>query len=213
MEHTPQYFDPLVEAAGQGVEQAVHLASVGAVAAQLLLQATTQRLLERATHERATQAELTRQQRAADQAGQRRWRSAFDRRWLAGADVPQVLGVWSAAAPYSASVPEAEQARLRCEVRLREQHPHAMGHYDRFRQADVAPVEAMQRALPFFARDPNVRTGYPPPPRRELLSHPARLAQGDFPYSIAHVVAAGPRTTLPAGRAPAVRPAVPMRCR
>ncbi|GII97540.1 hypothetical protein Ssi02_77710 [Sinosporangium siamense] len=102
---------------------------------------------------------------------------------------------------------------MRCEGRLRGLHPHAMDHYDRSRQAGASHTEAMQHTLPFFARDPNVRTGYPPPPRRELLTHPARLAQGDFPHSITHVVAVSARTTLPVGQAPAVRSAVPMRCR
>ncbi|GII43555.1 hypothetical protein Pph01_85580 [Planotetraspora phitsanulokensis] len=91
-----------------------------------------------------------------------------DPAWLGRADLPQVAQAWGAALPYIAQDPAAERARLTCEDRLRELHPYGMRQYDRLRHLNVPPVQAMHEASPYFAREPNPRTGYPAPKRQAL---------------------------------------------
>jgi hypothetical protein len=52
---------------------------------------------------------------------------------------------------------EAAAAMDACEARLRELHPHAMSHYDRFRANDFSRADAMWASASFFDRDPNIK--------------------------------------------------------
>ncbi|MDL4774269.1 hypothetical protein [Actinomadura xylanilytica] len=88
---------------------------------------------------------------------------AHDRRWLREANLPHVAQAWGAAVPYAADNASAASAVRKCEERLRDLHPHAMSHYDRFRDQGQTPLDAMGNAAPYFTRDPNVRTGDPAP--------------------------------------------------
>jgi hypothetical protein len=90
-----------------------------------------------------------------------RWAPAHSREWLRDADLLQVADAWSAALPYIAEHPAAASAVRKCEERLRELHPQAMGQYDRFRSDGMSPVDGMLKAVPYFANDPRTRTSEP----------------------------------------------------
>ncbi|MCG5218118.1 hypothetical protein [Streptosporangium sp. KLBMP 9127] len=197
--------DPLGEATGEGLGRAVRLTSIGATFIQIFAQIRAER--ERLRTEQAEgSAHANRdQQRAAQQAHRLRWAPAHDSKWLRTADMAQVARAWGGAVPYVDSDVSAAHAVRKCEERLRELHPHAMEHYDRLRSDGLGAVEAMQKAAPFFTRDPNVRTGDPAPARAAVLSakespQAARLAQADFPHNVgASVRAATDRSATPSG--------------
>ncbi|QFG22891.1 hypothetical protein [Actinomadura sp. WMMB 499] len=106
--------------------------------------------------------------RAALAEARSRWSLAHDRKWLHQANLIDVAEAWGAAVPYAAENASAASAVGKCEERLRELHPHAMSHYDRFRAENKDPLAAMREAAPYFDRDPNIRTGEPAAPRKEL---------------------------------------------
>ncbi|MEU7002703.1 hypothetical protein [Nonomuraea sp. NPDC046570] len=200
--------DPLGEAASEGLGRAVRLTSIGATFIQIFAQLRAER--ERLRSEQAERSAHAHrdQQRAAHQAHRLRWAPAHDPKWLRTADMTQVARAWGSAVPYVDSDVSAAHAIRKCEERLRELHPHAMEHYDRLRADGLALVEAMQKAAPFFTRDPNVRTGNPAPARPVLLpaeenpqaAEAARLARADFPHTVGETVRATTnRTGTPSG--------------
>jgi hypothetical protein len=100
--------------------------------------------------------------RAGQQAGRAGWAPALDPAWLREATLLQVARAWSAAVPYSDRAvpwyePAAATAMRKCEERLRDLHPYAMGRYDRLRADGLGPAEAMQEAAPLLARPPRAR--------------------------------------------------------
>jgi hypothetical protein len=86
----------------------------------------------------------------------------------------QTARAWSAAAAYAGTDPSAAAALARCEERLRGLHPYAMARYDRLRAEGAGLFDAMQDALPLFARAPHARPGGP------ARQHPV-LASGASP--------------------------------
>lgn len=102
---------------------------------------------------------LREQERAAWQLARAGWAPAQDRQWLAAADLLQTARAWSAAAAYAGTDPGAAAAVARCEKRLRFLHPYAMARYDRLRAEGAGLFDAMQDALPLFARAPHARPG------------------------------------------------------
>jgi len=163
-----QHSEPIAEGlthTGQRLTQFIALAVIGGQAYQ--------RRLQRVQHAQRTQhleahrrAELAR--RAFFEQARSRWAPVHDPKWLQQADLLQVARAWSAAIPYSTAHRAAAIAVDKCEERLRRLHPHGMGHYDRFRNQGLSRLEAMREAIPFFARDPNVRTGEPAGDRHPL---------------------------------------------
>jgi hypothetical protein len=103
--------------------------------------------------------ELRAQDRAARDLARAGWAPAEDRQWLSRAGLVDVARAWSAAAAYADADPGAATALARCEARLRQLHPYAMSWYDRQRAQEAGPFDAMQDALPLFARAPNARPG------------------------------------------------------
>lgn len=104
---------------------------------------------------------LCEQERAAWQLARTGWAPAQDQQWLATADMMQTARVWSAAAAYADTDPDAAAAVARSEERLRGLHPYAMARYDRLRAEGAGLFDAMQDALPLFARAPHARPGSP----------------------------------------------------
>jgi hypothetical protein len=164
---TEQHADPIAEGLTHGGQRIVQFVAVAAVGKQA--QARHRFRIEQARQRKdwaaARQAEQL--HKAVFEQARSRWAPAHDPRWLDRADLIQVARAWSAALPYVATHTAAASAVRKCEERLRQLHPHGMSHYDRFRSAGLAPEEAMREAAPFFARNPNVRTGHPAT-RREL---------------------------------------------
>ena len=112
--------------------------------------------------------ELHAQEQAARQLARAGWAPAADRRWLNEAGLIDAARAWSAAAAYADVDPEAATALARCEDRLRHLHPYAMSWYDRQRAQGAGLFDAMQDALPLFARAPQARPGGPGPERPAL---------------------------------------------
>jgi hypothetical protein len=148
---------------------------------------------------------LREQERAAWQLARAGWAPALDRRWLAAADLMQTARAWSAAAAHAGTDPGAAATLARCEERLRALHPYAMARYDRLRAEGAGLFDAMQDALPLFARAPRARPGDPGRERPVL-------ARGATPAARGYKLAAGNPgfRTIRSGRTPALaRTAVP----
>ncbi|MBA9002841.1 hypothetical protein [Thermomonospora cellulosilytica] len=165
---TEQHPDPVNEGLAHSGQRIVQLLALATVARQAY-----QRRLHRLQHAQRTrqlaaerQAEQAR--RALFEQARSRWAPALDPTWLRQADLLRVAEAWSAALPYSPHHAAAASAVDKCEERLRRLHPHAMDHYDRFRDSGLSHLEAMREAAPFFSRDPNVRTGEPAANRQSL---------------------------------------------
>jgi hypothetical protein len=158
-EHHP---DPFEDVLRQGVQRAIQLASAAVTAAQVyLFHRNTQARAVDEHDDRARRA-LHAQMRAGQQAGRAGWAPVLDPAWLGAATLLQVARAWSAAVPYSDRAvpwyePAAATAMRKCEERLRDLHPYAMGRYDRLRADGLGPAEAMQEAAPLFARAPRAR--------------------------------------------------------
>ena len=173
-----QHPDPFEDVLRQGVQRAIQLASAAVTAAQVyLFHRNTQ---ARAVDERDDHARraLHAQMRAGQQAGRAGWAPALDPAWLREATLLQVARAWSAAVPYSDRgvpwyEPAAASAMRKCEERLRDLHPYAMGRYDRLRADGLGPAEAMQEAAPLFARAPRARDSSSTP--RPMLTVGAEL--------------------------------------
>ncbi|SEF78126.1 hypothetical protein SAMN04489712_1027 [Thermomonospora echinospora] len=163
-----QHPDPITEGLTHSGQRLVQFIAISAVVRQV--QARYQLRLQRARQIRALEAERRAgmAMRTAFEQARSRWAPAHDREWLRQADLLRVAEAWSAALPYAADHRAAASAARKCEERLRKLHPHAMQHYDRFRDAGLSPEEAMRDAVPFFTRTPNVRTGDPASERQAL---------------------------------------------
>jgi hypothetical protein len=164
-EHYPE---PIAEGFVHGGQRVVQLVAVAAAFRRGYAR-RVRRL--RAAHEagevqaeRAAALEL----KAAFEEARAQWTPAHDATWLRNADLLRVAQAWGAAIPYAEDSESASSAVRKCEERLRDLHPHAMSHYDRFRGDGQDPLSAMGQAAPYFTRDPNVRTGEPAMPRQGL---------------------------------------------
>jgi hypothetical protein len=157
-----QHPDPFEDVLRQGVQRAIQLASGAVTAGQVyLFHRNTQTRAVDERDDRARRA-LHAQMRAEQQAGRAGWAPALDPAWLREATLSQVARAWSAAVPYSDRAvpwyePAAATAMRKCEEKLRDLHPYAMGRFDRLRADGLGPAEAMQQAAPLFARPPRAR--------------------------------------------------------
>jgi hypothetical protein len=160
--------DPITDGFAQGGQRLVQLISLAAMLRQAHAR-RAQRLVDaRAARDAAEEARISNAMRAEFEQARTRWAPAHDREWLRQADLLQVAEAWAAALAHADDSAAAAAAVGKCEQRLRDMHPHAMQHYDRFRSAGMAPEDAMREAVHFFTRDPVVRTGQPAPQRRPL---------------------------------------------
>ena len=166
--------DPFQDAMGHGLQRAIQVASCAVTAAQVYAyQQRTQAMAVAERDERARRA-LATQMRAERDAARATWAPAVNPDWLRNADLLQTARTWAAAMPYAdRSVPwyepTAATALRRCEERLRDLHPYAMGRYDRLREEGAAPADAMRDAAPLFANAPRTYDR-PYVPRPELAS-------------------------------------------
>jgi hypothetical protein len=166
--------DPFQDAMGHGLQRAIQVASCAVTAAQVYAyQQRTQAMAVAERDERARRA-LATQMRAERDAARATWAPAVNADWLRNADLLQTARTWAAAMPYAdRSVPwyepTAATAMRRCEERLRDLHPYAMGRYDRLREEGAAPADAMRDAAPLFANAPRTYDR-PYVPRPELAS-------------------------------------------
>jgi hypothetical protein len=157
---TDNHPEPITEGFAQSGQRLVQVISLAAISRQAHVR-RRQRLQDaRAARDAAEENRIANEMRAAFAEARSRWAPAHDREWLRQADLLQVARAWAAALPYAGTSPAAAAAIGKCEQRLRELHPHAMEHYDRFRATGLSAEEAMRDAATFFTRDPKVRTGH-----------------------------------------------------
>ncbi|MEU5882854.1 hypothetical protein [Spirillospora sp. NPDC047279] len=161
--------DPITEGLAYGGQRLAQWMTL-AVAVQ---QGRARRAARLRAAEEARDVAEARAVRAAHEAelneARSRWAPAHDKAWLRDADLLRVAQVWGAAVPFADDHRSAASAVRKAEERLRDLHPHAMSHYDRFREEGLGPLAAMREAIPFFDRDPHVRTGGAGPVRPSLL--------------------------------------------
>ena len=163
-----QYPDPIAEGLQHSGQRLVQIVSAAVGVQQTLAQRRSRsKSARQAQEERADRAQAQLRRAALAQA-RSRWGRAHDRKWLRQATLLDVAEVWGAAVPYADGNASAALAVRKCEDQLRRLHPHAMTHYDRFRAEGADSLQAMKQAMPFFIRDPNVRTGDPAPASAEL---------------------------------------------
>lgn len=213
--------DPFGEAARRALQRTIQIASSAATGAQILIHLrANQARIAAEQQEQARQVQLA-QARADRAAALASWAPALDPHWLRQADFVQTARTWAAAVPYADladpwSESSAAIAVQRCEERLRVLHPYAMRRYDALRGQDLAPIEAMRRAAPFFAYAPNpYDPAYRPrlAVRGEASARPDRSAasperagrqpwQQDFPLAIGAVLAQSPGTQAGIARTP-----------
>ncbi|MBO2447123.1 hypothetical protein J4573_08495 [Actinomadura barringtoniae] len=159
---TDQHPDPITEGLAQGGQRIVQIAALGTALKQWESGRRQRQKAVQLARDEATRRKAETEQRAESERARAVWAPAHDRQWLRQADLPHVAAAWCAAVPYAAEGrADAGSAVRKCEDRLRDLHPHAMSHYDRLRIEGIEPLDAMQRAAPFFQRDPNVRDGAP----------------------------------------------------
>ena len=163
-----QYPDPIVEGFTHSGERLIQIITVVAVLEQGYVRRLARLGAAKATRDAAVERAAAELQRAALAEARARWARAHDRNWLRQASLIHTAETWAAAVPYAADEQSAAAAVRNCEERLRDLHPHAMSHYDRFRTRGETHLGAMKLAAPYFTRDPHVRTGRPAPPRPEL---------------------------------------------
>jgi hypothetical protein len=153
--------EPFAEGLGHGAQRTAQLIALATMTANGVRQFVKQRHDMRAARdERARETAEQELKTVLDQA-RSRWAPAHDQGWLQRATLLETARAWGAAVPYAEDDTAARSAMRKCEQRLRDLHPHGMEHYDRLRASGCVPQEAMREAAPFFARDPNVRTGEP----------------------------------------------------
>ncbi|GAA2127172.1 hypothetical protein [Actinomadura napierensis] len=166
---TNQHPDPITEGFSHSGERVIQVIAM----ATALKQGYARRAARLQAAELAQNAAAERAESAAQQAAfaeaRSGWVRAHDRKWLQNAGLLHVAEAWGAAVPHAADSTSAAGAMRKCEKRLRDLHPHAMNHYDRARTDGMEPLDAMRKAAPFFARDPNVRTGEPAAARPALV--------------------------------------------
>ncbi|HEV2377807.1 MAG TPA: hypothetical protein VGS19_37300 [Streptosporangiaceae bacterium] len=164
-----QHTDPLEEALSQGSQRVAQVASLAAAMAQVVMQHRALESAKRTVHgDRNTTRALSDQQRLLHQQARLTWAPAHDRQWLAQADLVQVARAWAGAAAYADTDPTAVSAMHKCEDRLRRLHPYAMARYDRLRNDDLNPLDAMRETAPLFAYSPTAHVGDPAPERQAL---------------------------------------------
>ena len=185
---TEQNTDPFQEALAQGGQRLVQLIAVGSLMTRGVLNFQEKRRAARQAKDEEVQREAEAEIAAAYAQAYARFSRALDSQWLKEAPFLDVLEAWTAAMPFADDRPDAARAVTRCEERLRGLHPHGMSHYDRFREAGNERTDAMREALPYLARDPNVRTGRPGRQRLALTANAADLAAESFPYDITEAV-------------------------
>lgn len=166
---TQQNPDPIAEGLQHGGQRIVQLVSIAAAGQQLLAQRRYRLKAAQQAMDEKTRRAQAKAERAALAEARSRWARVHDRKWLSQAGLLDAAQAWGAAVPYADGNASAALAVRKCEEQLRHLHPHGMSHYDRFRGEGKDPLDAMAQAAPFFARDPNVRTGDPAPQRGELL--------------------------------------------
>ncbi|WP_131742903.1 hypothetical protein [Actinomadura roseirufa] len=163
-----QHPDPITEGFLHGGQRLVQIVTVAVGAQQALARRTERLRAAEQARDLATQSAEAKARRAALAEAASHWARAHDRKWLRQAPLLNVAEAWGAAVPYASDNASAATAVRKCEERLRDLHPHAMSHYDRFREKGMEALDAMKQAAPFFTRAPNVRTGDPATPRGEL---------------------------------------------
>jgi hypothetical protein len=165
---TDNHSDPISEGFAQSGQRLVQVISLGAIWQQTHAR-RKQRLQDaQAAKDAALENRVANEMKAAFEQARSQWAPAHDEQWLRQADLLQIARAWAAALPYAGESTAAAAAVRKCEERLRELHPHAMEHYDRFRSKGMSPEDALREAVPFFTRDPHVRTGHSSPERRRL---------------------------------------------
>jgi hypothetical protein len=151
--------DPFQDAMGHGLQRAIQMTSCAVTAAQVYAYQHRTQAMAVAERDERTRRALATQMRADRDAARATWAPAVNPDWLRNADLLQTARTWAAAMPYAdRSVPwyepTAATALRRCEERLRDLHPYAMGRYDRLREDGAAPADAMRDAAPLFANAP-----------------------------------------------------------
>ncbi len=151
--------DPFQDAIGHGLQRAIQVTSCAVTAAQVYAYQHRTQAMAVAERDERTRRALATQMRADRDAARATWAPAVNPDWLRNADLLQTARTWAAAMPYAdRSVPwyepTAATAMRRCEDRLRDLHPYAMARYDRLREDDAAPADAMRDAAPLFANAP-----------------------------------------------------------
>jgi|HubBroStandDraft_6_1064221.scaffolds.fasta_scaffold15334_2 hypothetical protein len=151
--------DPFQDAIGHGLQRAIQVTSCAVTAAQVYAYQQRTQAMAVAERDERTRRALATQMRADRDAARATWAPAVNPDWLRDADLLQTARTWAAAMPYAdRSVPwyepAAATAMRRCEDRLRDLHPYAMGRYDRLREDGAAPADAMRDAAPLFANAP-----------------------------------------------------------
>ncbi|GAA4238097.1 hypothetical protein GCM10022254_52610 [Actinomadura meridiana] len=165
---TQNHPDPITEGLHHGGQRLVQLVSAVAAGQQLLAQRKHRLRAAQQAMDRETERAEAKARRATLAEARSHWVRAHDRKWLRTANLLDVAGAWGAAVSHADDNASATLAVRRCEEQLRRLHPHGMTHYDRLRGEGKGPLDAMAEAAPFFARDPNVRTGDPAPNRAQL---------------------------------------------
>ncbi|MFG2015622.1 hypothetical protein [Actinomadura geliboluensis] len=163
-----QYPDPITEGLQHSGQRFVQIVSAAVGVQQSLAQRRSRSKAARRAQEEKVDRAQAQLRRAALAEARSRWGRAHDRKWLRQATLLDVAEAWGAAVPYADGNASAALAVRKCEEQLRRLHPHAMTHYDRFRAEGADALQAMKQAMPFFARDPDVRTGDPAPASAEL---------------------------------------------
>ena len=174
-----QYTDPLEDALSHASQRVAQVASLTAAMAQVIMQRRALADARRSLEDDGTATRvLTDQEQILRQQARMSWAPAHDRHWLAPAGLTQAAAAWAGAAAWADSDPSAASALRKCEDRLRQLHPHAMGRYDRLRGDGLDPLTAMREAAPLFAYAPTTRPGDPAPARRAL-----GIGTGHAPWS------------------------------
>ncbi|GLZ16367.1 hypothetical protein Acsp04_66020 [Actinomadura sp. NBRC 104425] len=165
---TQQHPDPITEGFTHSGERMIQIITMAAALEQGYVRHLARLAAAKATRDAAEKRMAAELKRAALAEARARWARAHDRNWLRQASLVDTAETWAAAVPYAADEQAAASAVRKCEERLRDLHPHAMSHYDRFRARGETHLGAMKLAAPYFTRDPHVRTGQPMPQRPEL---------------------------------------------
>lgn len=190
----PQFDDPDAE----GAARLAQLAAMGTTVIEALARLHVHRAAQRADEdERATAA--MRAQRTADHAAARvAWSATRDHEWLRHASTADLGPVWSAAATWAPTDPDAADALNRVEARLHQLHPEAMATYHQARAGGAEPGQAMQEAAQHWSQPQALGAGADAPDAPVAAgpspSRPAPVVAADaYPYPTRDGVAAAAR--------------------
>lgn len=178
----------------EGVARAAQLAAMSITVLEAMARLRAQRLTERAADdERAASA--ARAQRLVDHASARvAWTPAHDDDWLRRASTGDLARAWAAATPWADTDVDAQQAAHRVERRLHELHPDAMSAYHQARAEGADPAQAMQEAVPLFARPHAIESrDHATPIQHEGPRHPRHprdVAADGYPFPTKDAVTA-----------------------